>query len=105
MLHSFGQGAAPPCSYKSGKGKSSEAKWGVKNDSRSNAPSGGYILDTEIDEYEKIQGRSEAFITGNEILRGEKKQSKKKLEKFENIYITGFSCLLLFLLHRMMYRK
>jgi len=67
-------------------------------------PSGGFILDSEIKEYEDTHNRKEAFVIGNEILRGEKKQSKKKLARFANMYVTGFSCLLLYLLHRMINR-
>jgi hypothetical protein len=101
LFSAFGQGATPPCTYKKGAGLSSEAMWGIKNDDRKNAPSGGYIINSDIKEYEDIRNRKETFVTGNEILRGEKKQSKKKLARFANAYVTGFSCLLLYLLHRM----
>ena len=101
LFAAFGQGATPPCTYKKGAGLSSEAMWGIKNDDRKKAPTGGYIINSDIKEYETIQSRKETFVTGNEILRGEKKQSKKKLARFANAYVTGFSCLLLYLLHRM----
>jgi len=96
LFSAFQQGSAPPCK---------EVKFPVVGDNRANAPESGHVAISEINEQKAIQNRSEAFISGNAILRGEKKKKKVKIPLFANMYFTSFGVLLIYLMYRMMYKK
>jgi len=97
LFSAFQQGSAPSCK---------EVKFPVTGDNRPNAPESGHVAISEINEYEATQNRSEAFISGNEILRGEKRRKGvAKIPVFANMYFTSFGILLIYLMYRMMYKK
>jgi hypothetical protein len=97
LFSAFQQGSAPPCK---------EVKFPVTGDDRPNAPQSGHVALSEINEYEAIQNRSEGFISGNKILRGEKMNNNNfKLPLFANLYTTGFGALLIYLMYQIMHKK
>ena len=99
MFSAFQQGATPDCK---------EVNFPVQGDDRSNHPTSGHVAVAEINEYNAIQNRAEGFLSGNRMLRGEKRKNKsknKKLPAFANMYFTGFGVLLVYLMYRMMHKK
>ena len=97
LFSAFQQGSAPPCK---------EVKFPVTGDDRLNAPQSGHVALSEINEYEAVQNRTEGFISGNKILRGENdKKNNLKLPLFVNLYTTGFGALLIYLMYQIMYKK
>lgn len=102
LFSGFMQGATPPCR---------EVTYPVVGDDRKNAPKSGYVALSEIKAYENEKNRMEAFVSGNQILRGEKpKRKKKKVMKYKNknfahMYTTGFGLLLVYLLYKVMQKK
>jgi len=98
LFSAFQQGATPDCK---------EVNFPVKGDDRKNHPTSGHVAIAEINEYNAIKNRSEGFLSGNRLLRGEKKKkkSKKTTPEFANIYITGFGLLLVYLMYKMMHKK
>ena len=98
IFAAFGQGATPDCK---------EVKFPVQGDDRANHPTSGHVAIAEINAYEADQKRAEGFLSGNRILRGEKrkKKSKNTIPIFANMYFTGFGLLLVYLMYKMMHKK
>ena len=98
MFSAFQQGATPDCK---------EINFPVQGDDRANHPTSGHVAVAEINEYNAERNRSEGFLSGNRMLRGEKskKKTKKQLPPFANMYITGFGVLLVYLMYRMIHKK
>ena len=97
MFSAFQQGATPDCK---------EVSFPVQGDDRSNHPTSGHVAMAEINEFNAEQNRAEGFLSGNRILRGEKKKKKsKKTPAFANLYFTGFGVLLIYLMYKMMHKK
>ena len=60
----------------------------------------------KINEYEADQKRAEGFLSGNRLLRGEKRKKKSKtVPVFANMYFTGFGLLLMYLMYKMVHKK
>ena len=79
----------------------------MQGDDRANHPTSGHVAVAEINEYEAEQKRAEGFLSGNRMLRGEKrkKKSKNTVPVFANMYFTGFGLLLVYLMYKMMHKK
>lgn len=99
LFSGFMQGATPPCR---------KVNYPTQGDDRKNAPTSGYLTLSEIKAYENEKNRMEAFISGNQILRGEKPKKNNKKTKsicFANLYSTGFGLFLVYLLYKIMQKK
>ena len=98
MFSAFQQGATPDCK---------EVNFPVQGDDRANHPTSGHVAVAEINEYNAVRNRTEGFLSGNRMLRGEKrkKKSKKQVPPFANMYLTGFGVLLVYLMYRMIHKK
>jgi hypothetical protein len=97
MFSAFQQGATPDCK---------EVTFPVQGDDRTNPPTSGHVAVAEINEYEADQKRAEGFLSGNRLLRGEKRKKKSKtVPVFANMYFTGFGLLLVYLMYKMMHKK
>jgi hypothetical protein len=97
MFSAFQQGATPDCK---------EVNFPVQGDDRANHPTSGHVAVAEINEFTAEQNRAEGFLSGNRMLRGEKKKKKaKKTPALANLYFTGFGVLLIYLMYRMMHKK
>jgi hypothetical protein len=98
MFSAFQQGATPDCK---------EVNFPVQGDDRTNHPTSGHVAVAEINEYNAVRNRTEGFLSGNRMLRGEKrkKKSKKQVPPFANVYLTGFGVLLVYLMYRMIHKK
>jgi len=98
MFSAFQQGATPDCK---------EVNFPVQGDDRSNHPTSGHVAVAEINEYNAVRNRTEGFLSGNRMLRGEKRKnkSKKQVPQFANMYLTGFGVLLVYLMYRMIHKK
>ena len=99
MFSAFQQGATPDCK---------EVTFPVhRGDDRANHPTSGHVAVAEINEYEAEQNRAEGFLSGNRMLRGEKRKKKSKttVPVFANMYFTGFGLLLVYLMYKMMHKK
>ena len=97
MFSAFQQGATPDCK---------EVTFPVQGDDRINPPTSGHVAMAEINEYEADQKRTEGFLSGNRILRGEKRKNKSKTApRLANMYFTGFGLLLVYLMYKMMHKK
>ena len=98
IFSAFQQGATPDCK---------EVAFPVQGDDRANHPTSGHVAIAEINEYEADQKRAEGFLSGNRILRGEKRKKKSKttVPVFANMYFTGFGLLLVYLMYKMMHKK
>ena len=100
LFSGFMQGTTPPCR---------KVSYPVEGDDRKNAPNSGYLTLSEIKSYENDKSRMEAFISGNQILRGEKPRGKKthsvKNTSFANLYTSSFGLLLVYLLYKVMQKK
>jgi hypothetical protein len=111
IFAAFQQGATPDCK---------EVNFPVQGDDRANYPTSGHVAVAEINEYEAGQklsmgGKSaaykkllsEGFLSGNRILRGEKRKKKSKttVPVFANMYFTGLGILLVYLMYKMTHKK
>jgi len=98
MFSAFQQGATPDCK---------EVTFPVQGDDRANHPTSGHVAVAEINEYTAEHNRAEGFLSGNRILRGEKRKKKYKttVPVFANMYFTGFGLLLVYLMYKMMHKK
>ncbi len=98
MFSAFQQGATPACK---------EVNFPVQGDDRSNHPTSGHVAVAEINEYVAEKNRSEGFLSGNKILRGENKRIKKKTftPQLANVYFTGFGVLLVYLMYKLLHKK
>ena len=112
MFSAFQQGATPDCK---------EVTFPVIGDDRDisgGIPRSGHVAVAEINEYESdqklAQGKksaaykkllAEGFLSGNRLLRGEKRKKKPKtVPVFANMYFTGFGLLLVYLMYKMMHK-
>jgi len=98
MFSAFQQGATPDCK---------EVTFPVQGDNRANHPTSGHVAVAEINEFKAEQNRTEGFLSGNRLLRGEKrkKKSKNTVPVFANMYFTGFGLLLVYLMYKMTHKK
>jgi len=98
LFSAFQQGATPACK---------EVSFPVIGDDRANHPTSGHVAMAEINEYEAIQKRTEGFLSGNRMIRGEihKKKKKSNTPIIANMYITGVGALLVYLMYKMLHKK
>ncbi len=112
IFAAFQQGATPDCK---------EVTFPVIGDDREPSyPTSGHVAIAEINEYlanQKLALKknpaaykkllSEGFLSGNRMLRGEKRKKKSKttVPVFANMYFTGFGLLLVYLMYKMMHKK